>query len=114
MKQKYNASVHSEYQSKSSSHYSWSTCSLSVQVFDDEINDGSDGDISWKETDHTDSGSEVEEEEDIGLNEEEKKKYNFFLKYNKTYNFDQLIFTVDDLEEMELRENTTNKRTERG
>ena len=114
MKQKYDESAHSESQSESSSHFSWSTCSSSVQAFDDEIDDGSNGDVSWKETDHTDSDSEVEEEEDIGLDEEENNKCKFFLEYSKMYNFDQLLFKVDDLQEMKLREKTINERTERG
>ena len=82
MKAKYNEDQlrNSDLDSNSSSHSSWSTCSdlnLDVQGGGDDNDD--DGDVDWiPPVNFFESDSDIEEEEDFGLDEDELKECSFF------------------------------------
>lgn len=102
--------------SNSSSHSSWSTClDSNLDVHGGGDDDDDDGDVDWiPPVNFVESDSDIKEEEYFRLDEDELKECSFFLKYNETYDCDNLLFTTDDLKEMKFGEKTMSERTERG
>ena len=74
---------------------------------------GDDADDSdWETICSDDSDDEIDE--DIGLDDEEIKECEFFLKYKQTDDVNETIFTPSDLEEMKKRERVMMERNDRG
>ena len=82
-------------------------------VSPDEESEGMDA--TWVPIDDVDQSEDDTDSEGYdGLDADELKECSFFAKYNETYDCDEMMFTVDDLEEMKTRERVMMERTERG